>query len=429
MLQVLGLKSQLPTSNSFDMDTMENDITKRTHNIMMDALRETLPDVDTNLLDLSNENLDTLSSSSMGSVANEDVLTSVKSKDIKKNELDPLENVGIWSNEGSGDANTLKAGDSSTLKAGDSDTLKATSSNRPPQSGGTAGSNLLLDFDETSSGPALPEKKRQYERVSSAFNDEPLIDLAIDNNMSSGGVKRQESSTSMITGPGGLNAILQNAVVPSPTAVKNAENPWSPIEKKEDPWRMSKVKEENDDVSATHGFENDFKVGSPEKKQSPVQSNVGSVESNYAEYAERVKKSPGLRKKFGIELPSFGSKDDEKTPRKKSQGAWLKDKFSTLGRLRTGNQNSSSSSSNNSSFKKYDVDSSTSATGVIVGGGDGSSDKGVNNKTPTSPRGTPMEASERSKKKSLSFISKSSMEEEGLYNHILILTFCYYHHH
>lgn len=373
---------------------MENDITKRTHNIMMDALRESLPDVDTNLLDLSNENLDTLSSSSIGSVSNEDILTSVKSKEIKSNEPDPLESLGIWSNEPGG-TDALKGGDSGTLKAGDPDTLKATS-------------NLLLDFgdSDTSSVPALPEKKRQYDRVSSAFNDEPLIDLAIDNSMSTGNVKRQESSTSMITGPGGLNAILQNAVVPSPTAVKNSENPWSPIEKKEDPWRMSEVKEEKEEVSSTQAFENDFKVGSPEKKHSPVQSRVGLVESNYAEYAERVKKSPGLRKKFGIELPSFGFKDDEKTPRKKSQGAWLKDKLSTIGRLRSGNQNSSPT---NSSFKKYDhsinVDS-TSAAGVEHHGKDVK-------KPPTSPRGTPMEASERSKKKSLSFISKSSTEGEG----------------
>ena len=414
---------------------MENDITKRTHNIMMDALRETLPDVDANLLDLSNENLDTLSSSSMGSLANEDVLTSIKSKEIKKDEPDPLEGLGIWSNEGSGNANTLKGGDSGTLKNGDSgtlkngdsstltagdlDTLKATSNNRSSVSGGTAGSSLLLDFDdaETSSGPALPEKKRTYERVSSAFNDEPLIDLAIDNNMPSGHVKRQESSTSMITGPGGLNAILQNAVLPSPTAVKNPENPWSPIEKKEDPWRMSKVGEEKDDASATQGFENDFKVGSPEQSsnKSPVQSHVGSVESNYAEYAERVKKSPGLRKKFGIELPSFGFKDDEKTTRKKSQGAWLKDKLSTIGRLRTGNQNSSSSSSSSStgsSFKKYDHSINVDTTSATGGGASDGGGKDVN-KTPTSPRGTPKEAAERSKKKSLSLISKSSMEEEG----------------
>lgn len=409
------------------MDTMENDITKRTHNIMMDALRETLPDVDANLLDLSNENLDTLSSSSMGSLANEDVLTSIKSKEIKKDEPDPLEGLGIWSNEGSGNASTLKGGDSGTLKDGDSgtltagdlDTLKATSNNRSSVSGGTAGSSLLLDFDdaETSSGPALPEKKRTYERVSSAFNDEPLIDLAIDNNMPSGHVKRQESSTSMITGPGGLNAILQNAVLPSPTAVKNPENPWSPIEKKEDPWRMSKVSEEKDDASATQGFENDFKVGSPEQSsnKSPVQSHVGFVESNYAEYAERVKKSPGLRKKFGIELPSFGFKDDEKTTRKKSQGAWLKDKLSTIGRLRTGNQNSSSSSSSSStgsSFKKYDHSINVDTTSATGGGASDGGGKDVN-KTPTSPRGTPKEAAERSKKKSLSLISKSSMEEEG----------------
>ena len=360
------------------MDTMENDITKRTHNIMMDALRETLPDVDTNLLDLSNENLDTLSSSSVGSVSTDDLLTSVKSKEIKKSEPDALENLGVWSNE----------------KSADSDTLKADSNNQPsqvaPAQSGDAG-NLLLDFDETSPVPALPQKKRHYERVSSAFNDEPLIDLAIDNNMPSDHVKRQESTTSLITGPGGLNAILQNAVIPSPTSVKNSDNPWSPVEKKEDPWRMSDVKEEKDDSASLQGFENDFKVGSPEYKQnkSPVVSRAGSVESNYAEYAERVKKSPGLKKKFGIELPSFGTK---------SQGAWLKGKLSTIGRLRTGNSSSSSS------FKKNEPSITIDNTAVVI-------DSDVN-KVPTSPRGTPMEASERSKKKSLSFISKSSMEEE-----------------
>ena len=377
------------------MDTMENDLTKRTHTIMMDALRETLPDADTNLLELSNENLDNLSSSSIGSTSNEEML-SIKSKEIEKNKPDPLESLGIWSNE--------------EKSSQDADTLKADTSNGKQTMSNGLGS-LLLDFgdQETSSGPALPVKKRQYERVSSAFTDEPLIDLAIDN-MGSDHVKRQESTNSLIGGTGGLNAILQNAVVPSPTAVKNVENPWSPIEKKEDPWRISEVKEEKEEVAHAQGFENDFKVASSERK-SPSQSRTGSVESNYAEYAERVKKSPGLKKKFGIDLPSFGSnnqnKDEDKITRKKSQGAWLKDKLSTIGRsVRAGGQqasnNTSSSTSSPSSTTIKKSEPLSIGEAVIDAGGI---------KAPTSPRGTPMEASERSKKKSLSVIPKSSLDE------------------
>ena len=378
--QVLGLTSKLPTSNSFDMDAMEDDLTKRTHSIMMDALRETMPDV--NLLDLSNENLDTISSSSVGSVPNDELL-SVKSK-INNNTKSPdaLESLNIWSNEPVSDE--LDSG--GTLKA-DSGTLKANND------------SLLINFEtsETSPAPDLPQKQRNYERVSSAFNDEPLIDLAINDNLSSSPTKvvdRQSSTISLISGASGLNAILQNAMVPSPSAVKNTEfqNPGSPVEKKEDPWRMSDVVEEKEEAPASTGFENDFNVPAPEKKPSPVSSQSGSVESNYAEYAERVKKSPGLKKKFGIDLQLL--KESEKTPRKKSQGAWFKDKLSTIGRFK----------STNSNIIKKNL-------AMPTGNGATKSPVSDEEKRPTSPRGTPLEASERSKEKSMSLISKNSLEQ------------------
>jgi len=355
------------------MDAMENNLANRTHSIMMDALRESMPDV--NLLDLSNENLDTISSSSVGSVPNDELLT-VKSKVSTTKSPDPLESLNIWSNEPVSDEGTLKA-DSGTLKS-DND-------------------NLLINFGtpEASSAPDLPQKQRNYERVSSAFNDEPLIDLAINENISSSPTKdvdRQSSTNSLIGGAGGLNAILQNAMVPSPTTVKNTEfqSPWSPIEKKEDPWRMSNVVEEKEEASAATGFENNFKIPSPEKKASPVSSHSGSVESNYAEYAERVKKSPALKKKFGVDLQVL--RDSEKTQRKKSQGAWFKDKISTIGRLRNTNSNI---------VKK-------NLTAANVGTKSPVADE---QKRPTSPRGTPLEASERSKEKSMSLISKNSLDQ------------------
>lgn len=413
------------------MDTIEKDLSNRTRTIMMDALRESFGD--TPLLDLSNENLDSISSSSMNSVPLEE--SSLKSKEANivngPNDLD-----GIFFGIAELPSAISNATPSSSITNG------STKSSSVP-----VDELICFSDPESSPGPALPEKQLQHKPVSSVFNDEPLIDLEINEqhppnssrntSTSSDKMNRQMSTNSMLGGVGGINDILKNVAMPSPTVVKNNEfhTPWSPVEKEENPWASEPVNEEEDEeeeAEEAQGFENNFMPPSSlNKKQSPKSAQRYSVDPKYSEYAtetiQRVQKSPGLRKKFGIDFSlrlnnDHDMSDEAKLSRKKSGGAWLKDKISTLGtglrtsRLRTGESN------NNSAVKK-EVENGE-VNGTVVGGRGAKDFSTLPVKPPTSPRGTPQEASERSKRKSQSLISQRSAEGTFLFCEVICVKSC-----
>lgn len=428
--QVLGLTSKLPTSNSFDMDTIAKDISQRTRTFMIDALRESFGD--TNLLDLSNENLDSISSSSMNSVPPDE--NSVKSK-----EIDELNGIFFGNNI------EISKNDLESV-SGTTNGVVNTISTKTTKNGVPMDELICFSDSESSPGPALPEKRLNHHPVSSVFNDVPLIDLEINDQQqptghgsrnvstSSDNMNRQLSSQSMLGGPGGINDILKNAAVPSPTVVKNAEfhTPWSPVGVENNPWVSNAMADAEEENEESNGFENNFIPPSlsEKKSHSPKSTNKHSVDPKYADYAEtiqRIQKSPGLRKKFGIDfnLKLSNEQEEEKLSRKKSGGAWLKDKISTIGTgLRTNRLKSGDSNINS---KK---DSENSGRSSPANSGRGAKDFSTLQppKPPTSPRGTPLEASERSKKKSQSFIARrpSQGEFNPMWIKVVVLVKCFW---
>jgi len=363
--KVLGLNKEPQSPTAFDLYSTNEDKRRRASSLMLDALR----DVFTEGKSLDTNSLDSLSSGS--DVSTE--LNVIRSKPTNTKRPDPLDSVFL---------------DTKTINDSLNDSVPV---------------DMLLNFNEDDTfKPKLPVKKHSHKSVSSVMNDEPLISLENDmfnksiHNTSSPRSKdhRIMSNVSQINDSGGINAILQNADVPSPTTVKNSEfhDPWSPSNfVSVDPWGVA-TKEPITPESPV-GFENSFSpvddteksVQVVPKKSSPSSKKKHSLDPKYIEYTETIQRE----QKQNILSKSPDNKLDEtghNIYRKKSHGAWFKNKITAGFR----------SALKQESADKEDISCDSQSIYKAL-------DRQQNIKT-----GTPAQASEASKTKSMSIISRGS---------------------
>ncbi|XP_057289562.1 GTPase-activating protein and VPS9 domain-containing protein 1-like [Hydractinia symbiolongicarpus] len=358
--KVLGLNTNLSTA--YDIDTTDEERRRRASSLMLDALHEFFPQE--NLIDIN----DMSNVSSDSDIIDSKELNSVKQTSSRAVELD-----GVFFE--------------ATLPP------KATSDNAQK----SVPVDNLLDFGQDSASPRLPVKKHHSKHVSSGLIDQPLISLEndifvdsskpLDLNSTSG----KSELTSMISGDGGINAILQAAAIPSPTAVKNSEfqDPWSPsVTGTSDPWSTSSTQAVTPKGDETKGFESNFTpVTTPTRKTSQSGKKKHSVDPKYAAYSENIQREKKLSSSKMVESNSH--EEIVKLARKKSHGAWFKDKIST--KLGGGLRQTPKKSDN---FLKKDRKVSETHTDHHQ-----------------LKAGTPMQASVASKVKSASIISRGSGSE------------------
>ena len=350
---------------SFDIEATEKDQKKRTSTLMLGALRESLIDT------VDNEEISSRSETSLNSSNPK----SVKPKANISTYPDDLESVFCSNYQ-------TEAGDFSKLRVVN---------------------NLIKIDDVDEESPKLPEK--QHHKLNNDFkilettplnpqisfetflNDQPLINidsvsLSTENSLSK--KTNRLSSTSIFDDPGGINAILQAATIPSTPEVSSSEfeNFWAPtVSKNSDPWGLSGKSAVSE---ANHLFENSFT--SPIKNNLPNKANY-SIDKNYANYSETVQREQKSIKQNKYESELSQSPADNKFYHKKSHSGWLKDKISS--RINTGFTGLKQIKKYDSILKKDVVDSQ-----VIK-------------------LGTPLEASEESRKKSHSFSRNIKSGPEG----------------
>lgn len=267
--------------------------------------------------------------------------------------------------------------------------------------------NLLnLNDDDDAFLPQLPEKKHHRESISDTYKNESLINL--DNEIFQKPTilpLNEEKSTSknkrisVFSDPSGFNAILQAAAVPSPTTVRNSEfqDPWSPsVFAPRDPWGAPLRETETEDFS----FENSFnppessvrEIPPSPKRSSPSAKKKLTIDQKYAEYSENIQREQKILSQ------SLNETDFEETGskfvRKKSHSAWLKDKISN--KFGTGLKTIRVKAEPNEEEKMYVRETNQTYTKL-------------NRHTSASiKKGTPAEADEFSKSKSMSIISRGS---------------------
>ncbi|XP_065647423.1 GTPase-activating protein and VPS9 domain-containing protein 1 isoform X2 [Hydra vulgaris] len=358
---VLGKKdTYIP---SFDIETTEKDQSQRTSTLMLGALRESL--IDTG----SNEDL------SSGSE------TSSKSYNIRSKE------DIVFSDEVEAFFGCGKKPDKSCNEV-------------------MVVNNLINIDDCVEETPKLPEKRHQRlsndpknlnsllidhpQTLNNTFtdiNEQPLLHIehSVLKEDSTSTKGNRNSSVSLFDGPGGINAILQGATVQSlPNSLgvssNELENFWLPtVDKKSDPWGIPNQNTNNEE---NHLFENSF-TSLSKYSSLPNKANY-SVDKNYANYSETIQREVKNLKQNKDDIDLSQSPTDNKFLRKKSHGGWLKDKISS--KINTG-------LTGLKHIKKYDVVK-----------------KEVDSQT--IKLGTPLEASEESRKKTHSFSRNSKLASE-----------------
>ena len=267
--------------------------------------------------------------------------------------------------------------------------------------------NLLnLNDDDEAFLPQLPEKKHHRESISDTYKNEPLINL--DNEIFQKPTSlrlNEEKSTlknhriSVFSDPSGFNAILQAAAVPSPTTVRNSEfqDPWSPsVFARRDPWGAPLRESRTEDF----GFENSFnppessvkEIPPSPRRSSPSAKKKLTIDQKYAEYSENIQRE---QKNLS---QSLNDTDFEETGnkffRKKSHSAWFRDKISN--KFGTGLKTIRVKAEANEEEKMFVRETNQTYTKL-------------NRQTSANiKKGTPAEADEFSKSKSMSIISRGS---------------------
>lgn len=381
-------KDQTP----YDPYTTREEKQRRTSTLMLTALQGAFTD-ETQLGTSISNSFESLSSCSEVSDSPVTEMNIIKSKSHfgDNQQSDPIDSIFF---------NVTKEIDAEIDNNSSSNTLtpKSTVNNIPVD-------NLLnLNDGDEAFLPQLPEKKHHRESISETYKNEPLINL--DNEVLQKPTilpLNEEKSTlknnriSVFSDPSSFNAILQAAAVPSPTTVRNSEfqDPWSPsVFAPKDPWGAPLKETRTEDT----GFENSFNPSEPSVKEIPPSPRRSSpsakkkltVDPKYAEYSENIQREQKILSQ------NLNEADFEETGskffRKKSHSAWLKDKISNKFGTRTIRVKAEA----NEEEKMFVRETNQTYTKL-------------NRQTSASiKKGTPAEADEFSKSKSISIISRGS---------------------
>lgn len=381
-------KDQTP----YDPYTTREEKQRRTSTLMLTALQGAFTD-ETQLGTSISNSFESLSSCSEVSDSPVTEMNIIKSKSHfgDNQQSDPIDSIFF---------NVTKEIDAEIDNNSSSNTLtpKSTVNNIPVD-------NLLnLNDGDEAFLPQLPEKKHHRESISETYKNEPLINL--DNEVLQKPTilpLNEEKSTlknnriSVFSDPSSFNAILQAAAVPSPTTVRNSEfqDPWSPsVFAPKDPWGAPLKETRTEDT----GFENSFNPSEPSVKEIPPSPRRSSpsakkkltIDPKYAEYSENIQREQKILSQ------NLNEADFEETGskffRKKSHSAWLKDKISNKFGTRTIRVKAEA----NEEEKMFVRETNQTYTKL-------------NRQTSASiKKGTPAEADEFSKSKSISIISRGS---------------------
>lgn len=381
-------KDQTP----YDPYTTREEKQRRTSTLMLTALQGAFTD-ETQLGTSISNSFESLSSCSEVSNSPVTEMNIIKSKSHfgDNQQSDPIDSIFF---------NVTKEIDAEIDNNSSSNTLtpKSTVNNIPVD-------NLLnLNDGDEAFLPQLPEKKHHRESISETYKNEPLINL--DNEVLQKPTilpLNEEKSTlknnriSVFSDPSSFNAILQAAAVPSPTTVRNSEfqDPWSPsVFAPKDPWGAPLKETRTEDT----GFENSFNPSEPSVKEIPPSPRRSSpsakkkltIDPKYAEYSENIQREQKILSQ------NLNEADFEETGskffRKKSHSAWLKDKISNKFGTRTIRVKAEA----NEEEKMFVRETNQTYTKL-------------NRQTSASiKKGTPAEADEFSKSKSISIISRGS---------------------
>ena len=381
-------KDQTP----YDPYTTREEKQRRTSTLMLTALQGAFTD-ETQLGTSISNSFESLSSCSEVSDSPVTEMNIIKSKSHfgDNQQSDPIDSIFF---------NVTKEIDAEIDNNSSSNTLtpKSTVNNIPVD-------NLLnLNDGDEAFLPQLPEKKHHRESISETYKNEPLINL--DNEVLQKPTilpLNEEKSTlknnriSVFSDPSSFNAILQAAAVPSPTTVRNSEfqDPWSPsVFAPKDPWGAPLKETRTEDT----GFENSFNPSEPSVKEIPPSPRRSSpsakkkltIDPKYAEYSENIQREQNILSQ------NLNEADFEETGskffRKKSHSAWLKDKISNKFGTRTIRVKAEA----NEEEKMFVRETNQTYTKL-------------NRQTSASiKKGTPAEADEFSKSKSISIISRGS---------------------
>lgn len=381
-------KDQTP----YDPYTTREEKQRRTSTLMLTALQGAFTD-ETQLGTSISNSFESLSSCSEVSDSPVTEMNIIKSKSHfgDNQQSDPIDSIFF---------NVTKEIDAEIDNNSGSNTLtpKSTVNNIPVD-------NLLnLNDGDEAFLPQLPEKKHHRESISETYKNEPLINL--DNEVLQKPTilpLNEEKSTlknnriSVFSDPSSFNAILQAAAVPSPTTVRNSEfqDPWSPsVFAPKDPWGAPLKETRTEDT----GFENSFNPSEPSVKEIPPSPRRSSpsakkkltIDPKYAEYSENIQREQKILSQ------NLNEADFEETGskffRKKSHSAWLKDKISNKFGTRTIRVKAEA----NEEEKMFVRETNQTYTKL-------------NRQTSASiKKGTPAEADEFSKSKSISIISRGS---------------------
>ena len=381
-------KDQTP----YDPYTTREEKQRRTSTLMLTALQGAFTD-ETQLGTSISNSFESLSSCSEVSDSPVTEMNIIKSKSHfgDNQQSDPIDSIFF---------NVTKEIDAEIDNNSSSNTLtpKSTVNNIPVD-------NLLnLNDGDEAFLPQLPEKEHHRESISETYKNEPLINL--DNEVLQKPTilpLNEEKSTlknnriSVFSDPSSFNAILQAATVPSPTTVRNSEfqDPWSPsVFAPKDPWGAPLKETRTEDT----GFENSFNPSEPSVKEIPPSPRRSSpsakkkltIDPKYAEYSENIQREQKILSQ------NLNEADFEETGskffRKKSHSAWLKDKISNKFGTRTIRVKAEA----NEEEKMFVRETNQTYTKL-------------NRQTSASiKKGTPAEADEFSKSKSISIISRGS---------------------
>ena len=381
-------KDQTP----YDPYTTREEKQRRTSTLMLTALQGAFTD-ETQLGTSISNSFESLSSCSEVSDSPVTEMNIIKSKSHfgDNQQSDPIDSIFF---------NVTKEIDAEIDNNSSSNTLtpKSTVNNIPVD-------NLLnLNDGDEAFLPQLPEKEHHRESISETYKNEPLINL--DNEVLQKPTilpLNEEKSTlknnriSVFSDPSSFNAILQAAAVPSPTTVRNSEfqDPWSPsVFAPKDPWGAPLKETRTEDT----GFENSFNPSEPSVKEIPPSPRRSSpsakkkltIDPKYAEYSENIQREQKILSQ------NLNEADFEETGskffRKKSHSAWLKDKISNKFGTRTIRVKAEA----NEEEKMFVRETNQTYTKL-------------NRQTSASiKKGTPAEADEFSKSKSISIISRGS---------------------